>query len=86
MSESDRRFWTVSPPFFKGLKKIPGKLELVKEKSDCPLHIRKGLFCQEKCGYGRAFPKPFFIDFLGSYVTILKTLKGFSIAPILSGD
>jgi hypothetical protein len=86
MSESDRRLWTVSPPFFEGLKKNLGKLKLVREKSDRPFHIRKGLFCQEKCGDGGAFPRPFSIDIFGSYVTILKTLKGFLIAPILSGD
>jgi hypothetical protein len=52
------------------LKKILGKLELKKGKFDCPFHIRKGLFCQAKCGDRSASPGPFFIDFLGSYVTI----------------
>jgi hypothetical protein len=70
MSESDRRLRTLSPPFFEGLKKVSGKLELEKEKFDCPFHIKKGLFCQEKCGYGEAFPRPFSIDIFGSYVTI----------------
>ncbi len=70
MSEWNRRLRTLSPPFFKGLKKILGKLELIREKSDCPFHIKKGLFCQEKCGDGGAFPGPFSIDIFGSYVTI----------------
>ena len=70
MSESDRRLWTLSPPFFKGLKKFLGKLELEREKSDCPFHIRKGLFCQAKYRDGRASPGPFFVDFFDSYVTI----------------
>ena len=71
MSESDRRLRTLSPPFFKGLKKILGKLELEKEKFDCPFHIKKGLFCQAKCGSGVALLGPFSIDIFGSYVTIL---------------
>jgi hypothetical protein len=67
----DRRLRTLSPPFFKGLKKILGKLELEKEKFGCPFHIKKGLFCQAKYGNGIAFPEPFSIDIFGSYVTIL---------------
>jgi len=64
MSESDRRLRTLSPPFFKGLKKILGKLELEKEKSDCFFILKKAYFVKQNVGMEGLLQGLFSLTFL----------------------